>query len=65
LCIITGHFPFSRIEGFSWTIIVTVVMEVIITLMMQQMHAYMLPGAAKSLGIFFAPNYCSLQNRIG
>jgi hypothetical protein len=34
--------------------------EVIITLMMQQMHAYMLPGAAKSLGnicpklLFFA-----------
>jgi hypothetical protein len=29
---------------------VIVVVEVIITLMMQQMHAYMLPGAAKSLG---------------
>jgi hypothetical protein len=48
--IITGHFPFSRYEGFSQAIIVTVVVEVVITLMMQQMCAYMLPGAAESLG---------------
>jgi hypothetical protein len=39
---------------------VIVVVEIITTLMMQQMHAYMLPGAAKSLGkhlpklLFFA-----------